>query len=330
MNGVYLQNPANPSFTVITDIYRHIRHQPSFPTFAVISDVSRQIRQIRHLPSSPTPEVASGNQGFYIWSVNQLNFYVMAKQAGLVKLRGTIEDLSFYRTKDGYLAREKTSVDKNRISTDPAFQRTRENGAEFGRSGVAGRIVRRAFRPLLQEVADSRLTSRLTQAMLKVVQSDSTNARGERTVTGGDLTLLQGFGFNIKADLGATVYAAYNGSVNRETGEATISIPEFIPKADVSVPSGATHLKFISGAAAINFEDGSFSMVRSDSEEIGIGNQTQEAQTLTNALTAGSALPILLVFGIEFYQEVNEVFYPLSSGSYNALSLISVDVPAAG
>ena len=76
MNGMYLQNP-------------------SFPSFTVIPDVSRQIRQIRHMPSSPTPEVARGNQGFYIWSVNPLNFYVMAKQAGLVKLKGTIEDLSF-------------------------------------------------------------------------------------------------------------------------------------------------------------------------------------------------------------------------------------------
>jgi len=81
MNGMYLQNPANPSFTVIPDVYR-------------------QIRQIRHLPSLPTPEVASGNQGFYIWFVNPLNFYVMAKQAGLVKLKETIEDWSYYLCKD--------------------------------------------------------------------------------------------------------------------------------------------------------------------------------------------------------------------------------------
>jgi len=254
----------------------------------------------------------------------------MAKQAGLVKLKGTIEDLSFYRTKDGFLAREKTSLDKNRIKTDPAFQRTRENGAEFGRAGAAGRVMRRAFRPLLLEAADSRVTSRLTQEMMKVVQADATHARGERTVTGGDLTLLQGFGFNVKASLGATVYAVYEAAINRETGEATITIPEFVPKTDISVPSGATHLKFISGAAGINFENGSYSLVRASSEEIVIGSQKEEALTLTNALAAGSELPLFLVFGIEFYQQVNEVFYVLSSGSYNALSLVSVDVPAAG
>ena len=55
----------------------------------------------------------------------------MARQKGIIKLKGSIGDVSFYKTKDGYLAREKSGVDKDRIKNDPAFQRTRENGAEF-------------------------------------------------------------------------------------------------------------------------------------------------------------------------------------------------------
>jgi hypothetical protein len=162
------------------------------------------------------------------------------------------------------------------------------------------RNMMRAFRPLLLEAADTRVTPRLTQQMLKVVQSDSIHARGERTVTSGDLTLLQNFGFNIKASLGATVFVGYEAAINRETGEATITIPEFVPKTGISVPSGAIHLKFICGAAAINFEDGTCSLVQSASGEIVIGSQTEEAQTLTNALAAGSTLPFFQVFGIEF------------------------------
>ncbi|EIA08653.1 hypothetical protein HJ01_02375 [Flavobacterium frigoris PS1] len=53
----------------------------------------------------------------------------MARQNGIIKLKGTIGDITFYKTKDGHLAREKGGIDAKGIATDPAFQRTRENGA---------------------------------------------------------------------------------------------------------------------------------------------------------------------------------------------------------
>ena len=62
----------------------------------------------------------------------------MAKQKGIIKLTGKIGDLSFYKSKDGYLAREKGGVDGERIKNDPAFARTRENGSEFGLAATAG------------------------------------------------------------------------------------------------------------------------------------------------------------------------------------------------
>ena len=46
----------------------------------------------------------------------------MAKQTGIIKLKGTIGDISFYKSADGHLARSKGGVDKNRIANDPAFQ----------------------------------------------------------------------------------------------------------------------------------------------------------------------------------------------------------------
>ena len=64
----------------------------------------------------------------------------MARQKGIVKLKGTIGDITFYKTQDGHLAREKGGVDASRIKNDPAFQRTRENGSEFGRAGKAGKV----------------------------------------------------------------------------------------------------------------------------------------------------------------------------------------------
>ena len=44
----------------------------------------------------------------------------MARQKGIIKLRGTIGDITFYKTQDGHLAREKGGVDASRIKNDPA------------------------------------------------------------------------------------------------------------------------------------------------------------------------------------------------------------------
>lgn len=66
----------------------------------------------------------------------------MAKQRGIIKREGTISDITFRKTKDGYLAKEKSLIAARKINSDPAFIRTRENMAEFGRAGRAGKLLR--------------------------------------------------------------------------------------------------------------------------------------------------------------------------------------------
>ena len=82
----------------------------------------------------------------------------MARQKGIIKLKGTLGDITFYKSADGYLAREKGGIDAARIATDPKFQRTRENGEEFGTAGKAGKMLRTAIRGLLQNVSDNRIS----------------------------------------------------------------------------------------------------------------------------------------------------------------------------
>ncbi|MGF6928799.1 hypothetical protein QFZ48_004299 [Chitinophaga sp. W2I13] len=106
----------------------------------------------------------------------------MARQSGIIPLKGMIGNITFYKSKAGNLAREKGGVDANRIATDPAFIRTRENGAEFGRAGEAGKLLRTAFRALLLNIGDSYMSSRLGREMMKVIQADTTNVRGQRNV----------------------------------------------------------------------------------------------------------------------------------------------------
>ncbi len=248
----------------------------------------------------------------------------MAQQKGIIKLDGTIGGITFYKSKDGYLAREKGGVSADKIANDPAFQRTRENGAEFGRAGKAGKVLRTSIRALLQNASDSRMVSRLTTEMLKVLQADTTNTRGQRNVIDGEAELLQGFEFNINGKLGTTLYAPFTAAIDRVTGSLTVDIPAFVPIHMIAAPGGSTHYKIISAGVEVDFEKETY-VVDSQDTAIQPWDATATAAiNLANAVTAASTHPLFLALGIEFYQEVNGQMYPLKNGAYNALALVQV------
>jgi len=252
----------------------------------------------------------------------------MARQKGIIKLKGTIGDITFYKTaQDGHLAREKGGIDGNRIASDPAFQRTRENGAEFGRAGKAGKLLRTAFNALLIQASDGRVASRLTRDMVKVLQADTVHARGMRTVEGGDPTLLSGFEFNIRGKLGSTLYAAFTATADRAAGTLTFGLPALVPVNMVAAPQGTTHFKVFSGGGELDFAGDTYTTEIVESAVLPWDSTTTAALTQTSHVTAASTLPLLLVAGIAFYQEVNGDMYPLNNGAYNPLSLVLVSTP---
>jgi hypothetical protein len=254
----------------------------------------------------------------------------MAKQGGIIPLKGTIGNITFYKTKAGNLAREKGGVDGNRIANDPAFIRTRENGAEFGRAGKAGKLLRTAFRPLLMNVSDSYVTARLTRSMVKVIQADATNVRGQRNVIDGEAELLKGFEFNSNARLGSTIFAPFTAVIDRAAGTAAVNIPALDVLGMVSAPPAATHFKVRIGAAAIDFEAETFENGTTDSQDLEVLAGPPVNLNLQVALTANSTHPIFLVLGVEFFQQVNGALYSLRNGAFNALSIVEVSgLPAA-
>ena len=249
----------------------------------------------------------------------------MAKQTGIIKLKGTIGGISFYKTSDGHLAREKGGVDKNRIQNDPAFQRTRENGSEFGRAGKGGKVLRNAIRLLLQNAKDKRVVSRLTKTLVAVTKTDVVNERGLRTLQDGNLGLLEGFEFNLNGKLGATLFAPFAKAFDRVTGEATLDLVAFSPVVRIAAPAGTTHFKLVMGVAELDFENET-STVESDATAILPYTAADTAAiALSATITANSTLPVSQVIGVEFYQEVNGEMYALKNGAYNALSVATVD-----
>ncbi|MCG2611840.1 hypothetical protein LZZ90_10020 [Flavobacterium sp. SM15] len=249
----------------------------------------------------------------------------MARQKGIFKIKGTIGDVTFYKSGDGYLVREKGGIDAKRIASDPAFQRTRENGSEFGRAGKSGKILRTALRPLLINSADSRMVSRLTQSMMKVIQADLTSPRGLRNVIDGEAELLAGFEFNIRGKLGTTLFAPFVPTIDRVTGAIKVDIAPFIPTNMVVAPSGTTHFKIISGGAEVDFENETYVVATSETAILPWNAIATTAISQTNTITANATKPLFLALGIEFYQEVNGQMYSLKNGAFNPLSIVKVD-----
>lgn len=249
----------------------------------------------------------------------------MARQKGIIKLDGTIGDITFYKSQDGFLAREKGGVSADRIANDPNFQRTRENGEEFGRAGKAGKMLRTSIRGLLQNVADGRMVGRLTQEMVKVLQADVTSVRGKRNVIDGEAELLEGFEFNIRSKLGTTLFAPFTAVIDRVAGTLNVDVASFIPINMVAAPGGSTHFKLTSAGAAVDFENETFEVDTNETAPMPLDSIATAVINLSNSVTANSTNPLFLALGIEFYQEVNGVKYPLKNGSYNALSLVKVN-----
>ena len=248
----------------------------------------------------------------------------MAQQKSILKLKGTIGGISFYKSKDGYLAREKGGVDASRIANDPGFARTRENGAEFGNSASAGKLLRDAVRALGKDASDGRVTSRLTQIMAQIKNMDEANARGERHVGEGIAKeeaklLLKGFNFNVNAVLGAVLYKPFE--LDTETGE--ISIAALSPQNDISIPSGATHVIFRSGFASIDFTTGASEMVVSNSVRLAT-DVVAQALSLKPATVPAVEGTHFFLLSIDFVQSVNTVDYSLNNNSYNVLAIVEV------
>ncbi|WP_336297987.1 hypothetical protein [Flavobacterium sp. CBA20B-1] len=250
---------------------------------------------------------------------------IMASQDGIFKIKGTLGGVTFYKTKDGHLAREKGGIDKKRMAKDPAFKRTRENGNEFGRAGTYGKYLRSAFRPMLNNTSDKRVVSRLVKDLMTIIKTDTVNARGERTPLEGDFELLRGFDFNSNGLLSNTLYAPYNASIDRVSGAVSVELPELVPDQMINAPTGTTHFKIVTGASEVDFQAGNSLTVYEGTAEIPWDNTLLPPLALDLSVTPASSLPLVLLLGVEFYQEINGVFYMLNNGSFNALAIVNLN-----
>lgn len=247
----------------------------------------------------------------------------MARNTGIIKLEGTLQELTFYKTQDGHLVKTKSGVPGDRILNDPNFQRTRENGTEFGSAASAGKLLRDAARVLMKTASDNRVTSRVTQLMTIIKNYDTISARGERTVgTGiqakGAINELKDFNFNINAILSCILYKSY--TVDTATG--VIAMLGLVPVNDIEEPVGATHVTVYGAWAKIDFANGTYAIEYTNEVNLPVDNAATDITLTPEAVPDSSGTNIFLLV-VEFYQEINGIQYSLKNGAYNSLAIVA-------
>lgn len=214
-----------------------------------------------------------------------------------------------------------------KIANDPNFERVRENNAEFGRAGKAGKLLTDALRAVVNKSRDSKQTSRLSKVMDDVLKTDAVSDRGQRKVSEGDIMLLKGFDYNVDAKLTTVFFAPYTAAIDRATGTLKVDIPAFIPQTMLNAPPNTTHFMLVSGAAEVDFDTGTQNGANASTAQLAYSDVPTEPISLSHTLTANSTGALFLALGVKFYQNVNNKFYPLHSGKFNAVAIVQVDVP---
>jgi hypothetical protein len=229
-----------------------------------------------------------------------------------------------YKRITSYMPDKVYKVSRRRVLTDPVFELTRQNNAEFSRVGMANRLLRHALRLALKPVADRYVSGRLTKPMMKVLQSDPVNNRGERRVTMGDLSMLEGFNFNRATSLQQVFQAPYTVHYDQDAAQVDIDMPSLIPHYMLQAPSEAGAFSIHGIAAAVDFEGNPAvcaEPVQTDIYEL--SSQVAEVVHLSMPVPAGKTHPVVVCMGIQFCAS-NRGRYSLLDKQYQAMAIVKV------
>lgn len=248
----------------------------------------------------------------------------MARASGLIKIEGTVENLTFFRKDGKNFVRKKGGVSRDRILNDPNYVRTRENMSEFAENGISGKVLRLAVGAMANRAKDSKLSSRLMQVMSQIKNLDSNSERGKRTVNEGIRTaegklLLKGFDFNLHSPLGTVLLAPFA----LDTATGVFSLPDLDTEEQIRYPQGATNVSFQSAVVNVDFVSGAFEIAYSPVVNLPIRLGTSPVTLTPTSVPHGLGTQLFLLL-ITFSQEVNGMQYPLKNEEFNVLQVIDV------
>lgn len=116
----------------------------------------------------------------------------MAKQKGLHKLAGKVDEQSYYYSKNGgYQSRKINPGIGERVKTAPEYQNTRLNNAEFGAAGACAGAMIREVSKRWRYILDSIATGKMVKELKALMEQDTTSPWGQRVIQLADMSAVQ-------------------------------------------------------------------------------------------------------------------------------------------
>jgi hypothetical protein len=257
----------------------------------------------------------------------------MSKQTSLVTFTGKMGGISFFQRRNGeYAARKSGGPKKERILTDPAFERTRENMSEFGGLAMAVGSLSRVFSPV-KNLRDTGLRGRASKLFRTMMRFDVDHVRGKRPILvsqyGNELLDLE---INEKSAFKSSFGAKYVTTNAADRKLVTTNIALLKVRSMVSAPKDATHFQLVQLAGVLADTVYNADVNRYEcadpvldtvsnvtfSEYIPLGNDDQQSVTLETPIPIEGALngqvTVVQALGILFFTQDGTAYYPLNQG----------------
>jgi hypothetical protein len=223
-----------------------------------------------------------------------------------------IDDVVYYTTKYGNLMRRKGNMDKQRFTEDPAFEASRKTSSEFGRTGKASALIRRAVKECNITAGTGTTHARLSKVFGEILRMDTTHPAGERQVLPEHLMALKGFAWDENFPIEKLVRAPY--TVDKDaTGVFTLTFPRFMAVTGLRRPEGATHAVLIAVGLALDFENAAYTSAAVKSSFLRQGGPSEDL-VLSGQVGMLRGAAFIVGMGVEFYQKVEEEMVPLKEG----------------
>jgi hypothetical protein len=254
----------------------------------------------------------------------------MSTNKGLIRLRGSIGGFTFYKAYGRELVRRTAGPSREQIMSDPTFQRTRENLAEFGGCSK----IAKAFRTSLAEVSqltDGQFGNRLTK-LFKHLSLLHKEMQGQRPMMLSQHRAdFRNFECNITNKLPDTLAASLITGHNEQRTVATVTMQAMQTSA-VNMPAGATHFRLVQALGLVSdycYDTGlkGYRPLEPTLDTKGLVTYSDyhsiEAEyvpetTLVTKFDVETTLPcnlsVVHTLGITFFQRLGSICYPLKQG----------------
>jgi hypothetical protein len=237
----------------------------------------------------------------------------MPKQIGDFPLIGSFGDFVFYKTKHGNLVRRKGNLNKERVSTEAAFEGSRKASSEFGRAGAASGLIRNEIKKHCPYAGNGETHARLSKVLGEIIRADQKNAKGERQILAENLAPLKSFEWVKDKPLSRSFWAQCGGSLG-DDGVLSITMPGLQPKRDLGWPANATHAEIKVVGLALDFPN---KKAVSSTASTGLLMKSSVAidKKLECPLPQGKEFILMAGIGVQFFEEKAGKMEPLDEGA---------------